>query len=561
MSATKKLRLRKKTSIPVLVGALGFVVFMFFLVEPTIKFSLKKSLEVIGGSEVNIESVEFSLLKGEFAVNELQITDPNKPDFNLISFEKFKFLIDPVSLLKLKFIIDDASLENLIFASKRENVGWVQKDEDGENNLSEAEKEQPKILREISKMLLGFNPVAEIGKIDLSQLPSVLKADGIKSDVDNKNIELSNLVQKLPETARIQASFNDISKLGKSKDLKKIKADLAKLNQGKNEANSYVKQLTTAGSTVAGSIRQLNKTIGDLDTDITGDLGQVLSQLSLPDLEFKGLAEELFGKEIDDSLAKLKAYYKYIEPHLKKLQKEKVEKIEASFRKSGERIIFSDEKIPGFWLKKASIKTSKTTDSYKDSLSGNIKDLTTALDLTQLPMTFEVAGSLESLDIPNFSFDSRVSDGDAGVKFNSSLALSGLSVVDRGLSESESLNLKIKNSTADMKIGFGYYNQATNVDLNTVFTNVKYDIRSDDQRVLSTLKPIITSIDKITLSAEGKGDFSNLSWKVASNLADKLKYGLSDALSNQIRTVKKTITRKVRDEIGQKKERFVCKGS
>lgn len=555
---SKKINIRKKTSIPVLVGVAGFVLFMNFMVEPTMRFSLKKSLEIIGGSEVNIKSVDFSFINGLFAINDLQITDPNNPDRNLISFEKFHFQIDPVSVLKLKFIVEDAKLDNLLFSSKRRSLGWVKKGKGEKSNLSKVEKDQSKILRKISTMLSGFNPLVEIGEVDLSRLPSLLKAGGLTSDLENKKNELSKIVEELPDISRIETSLKNFSRLGKSRDLKTIQTDIKKLNKRKKEAGTFVKKLTTASATVAESITDLNDAIDDLDTDIKGDLDHVFSKLSLPDLEFNGLAEELFDKEIYASIVKLKVYYNYLKPHLEKSKDRKVDKTRSIFRDSGERVIFFNDETPAFWLKKASIKTLKTTDTYKDSLSGNIRNLTSSLDLTQLPMKFEVSGRLESLGIPVFRFDSRVTGPDNSVELNSSLILSGVSVANRSLSESESLNLKVKSSFADMKVGFGYKNQAVGIAFHTTFNNVKYDLQSDDDRLLISLKPIIESIDKLTLNAKGEGTFSDLSWKVSSNLSDRLKNGLTSTLSSQIASVKKTITKKIRGEIGlTKKDLYV----
>jgi uncharacterized protein (TIGR03545 family) len=555
MSTKKELNMRKKIIVPVLVFFVLAGTYVHLFLDANLKFAIRKGLELAGGAEVNVESVNLSIVDGTFVIENLEITDPSKPEYNLVSFEKFNFNVSSVDLLKLKFIVDDASLHNFVFGSKRAHKGWVEElSEEELRNLSDAEKNQPKILRNISKMLLGFNPAAELEKIDLKQLPSVLKANGLKSDINSKNSELSALVAKLPNSSKLSSSTNKISSLGKSQDLKKLQSDLSVLKQSKSEAGSYVKQLALAGGAVTTGVSILNKSIDSLDSNIDGDLSEVLAQLQLPDLEFSGLAKELFGAEIDNSLEKYKAYYNYVEPYLKKTEEKSKAAKSQGFRNKGQRIVFAEERLPLFWLKNAKITTSKETDSYEDKLEGMASNITDALHLTSAPMLVELAGTLQSLDLQGFDLKAFISSEEKGEKYDLRVTVKGVEVEDRVLSESESFNLKIKDSTADVTFGASYYEGSAEVKVKSVFKDVKYDISSDNRKVISTLGPIVKKIKTINLTAVGKGTLEHLDWEISSNLADEIKKGLSKTLNSQIGKVKKSITRKVRDEIGKKKK-------
>lgn len=551
----KYLKLRKKTLVPSLLFVAGAVLFSVFLLDKSLKFGLTKALEIAGGAEVNVASLNLSILDGSLKIEDIEITDPSKPEYNLVSIGDLTFDLSSSGLLKLKFIVEEANILDIVFSGKREKAGWVEEiNPTEEENLTDAEKSQPKILRTISKLVLGFNPAADLEKIDINQLPSLLKANGLKSNIQEKNAELSTMVSKLPTQQAISQSSNELRSIGKSRDIKLLQNDLQTLKKNKSEASSYVSRLTAASAAVTAGAAVISKSISNLDGNIDGDLNEVLNQLNLPDLEFKGLAKELFGKEIDSVMHRSQKYYELVKPYIDSKKEEAKVKETLNFRLKGKRVVFSNEKLPVFWLKNAAISSLKETDSYKDEISGKITNFSSSIEKTKEPMLFEIAGSIGSIDLDSVAAKFFMEKVEKGVRKDLRLEAFGVKVENRELSDADSFKLAIKQARANITVTGTFLEQQIDIKAKSEFLNPKFDFSSDEEKVVKTIGPIIGKVSKVTLNAKGQGSLDGMDWSVESNLADVIKNGLKQTLSDQVNSVRKSVTRKVRDEIGKKKK-------
>ena len=100
------------------VVLLGIVVGgLYFFAESLTKKAIIKSAEATFGAEVNISEVQLSYSPLKLTVVDLQVTDSDKPEQNLFSFEQAAASVDVWQYLFGKVIIDELEVSQLAFST------------------------------------------------------------------------------------------------------------------------------------------------------------------------------------------------------------------------------------------------------------------------------------------------------------------------------------------------------------------------------------------------------------------------------------------------------------
>jgi len=112
------------------VVLLGIIVGLVVVLEVMFINKIARSgvvggLEYAQGAEVNVDTVDMSLVSGEFNLAGLQLTDPEKPTHNAPQISKIATHINIASLLSRRFTIDKLEVDKLERDVKRETPGKV----------------------------------------------------------------------------------------------------------------------------------------------------------------------------------------------------------------------------------------------------------------------------------------------------------------------------------------------------------------------------------------------------------------------------------------------------
>ena len=107
----------------IIVGLL--VVFEFTFIDKIARSAVIGGLESVQGAEVNAETVNMSLVGGEFNMTGLQLTDPEKPTHNAPQISRIATHISIASLLSRRFTLDELVVDKLERDAKRETRGKV----------------------------------------------------------------------------------------------------------------------------------------------------------------------------------------------------------------------------------------------------------------------------------------------------------------------------------------------------------------------------------------------------------------------------------------------------
>lgn len=119
----------------------------FFLLDMTVKKGLQSAISSTTGAEVNIGKAHLSLLGGTLDVEDLQVTDPDKPTHNLIQLETLAVDTSIQDLLRKSYVIERMAGSTLKRDVLRDKPGKVYAKAEEEVAEEEAEaKEAGKAL-------------------------------------------------------------------------------------------------------------------------------------------------------------------------------------------------------------------------------------------------------------------------------------------------------------------------------------------------------------------------------------------------------------------------------
>ncbi len=103
----------------------GIIIGSMFIPNEKIRQQASMRLTEANGAEVNISQVELAPVAGKFAAEGVQVTDPQKPEYNKFAVEKVSAKADITGLLMGKVILDEVKLSSLTFDTQRAEPGKV----------------------------------------------------------------------------------------------------------------------------------------------------------------------------------------------------------------------------------------------------------------------------------------------------------------------------------------------------------------------------------------------------------------------------------------------------
>jgi len=95
--------------------------FLGAFVAPTVEGTLAAA----NGAEVNVDSAKLSLLTGRLEIRGLQVTDPQRPEYNSFQAERVVADVSVADLMARRLVIDELRSENAVINTKKNKPGEV----------------------------------------------------------------------------------------------------------------------------------------------------------------------------------------------------------------------------------------------------------------------------------------------------------------------------------------------------------------------------------------------------------------------------------------------------
>ncbi|MEQ1878533.1 MAG: TIGR03545 family protein, partial [Bdellovibrionia bacterium] len=289
----------------IIVALIAFYFMVFF--DSHVKSAIEFGAGYVNGAEVNVGSVKTSFIKGDFAINDLQVTNVENPKVNSVEIGRmhFQFLWD--ALLRMKFVIQDASITDLQVGTPRKYPGRVTKKPDP---VVEEKKDENKgnALADATKLL--DCSVDMSGLKNIGNLQSKAKIEALQADLANKEKEWNASLAALPTGADIDSLKTRIStaKIGGTNNPAEIQQQIQNVDGLLKEANDKVGKVKVAGDTLKNGVSHFQNSLKEIDETVKKDIRDVESKLKLPSLDTESLSKQFFGDQFLAKLGQAKRY-------------------------------------------------------------------------------------------------------------------------------------------------------------------------------------------------------------------------------------------------------------
>ncbi len=362
-----------------------------------IRLGLIYTLEKAAGAEVNIDDVSVSLAPLALEIEDLQITDKNKPTHNTVSFARARAALEVWPALLGYHVINDLSIDGLGYGRERRSPGKVYRGE-----LANAEEQI-----DLTDMLkLDLPDVQEL--IARANLQSQAKGKALQELIGAQKQQLADLQAQLPKPeklAEIQAQIKTLtdSKIENAADLASKAEQLKNLQETLKAERDKVRQIQQA---LAQIRTQLQQSVQELRDAGVADWQQLQQLANLRDGGIAPLSQILLGDFWGKKIGQIEGFYRLVKPYIPD-EGGKGEPAAAPEPVLPNRILpLPRQPYPDFWIKNARVNWliggGEATVSLQDvTAQHHLIDAATrfSLDVENLPQlaAFELKGDFAIL--------------------------------------------------------------------------------------------------------------------------------------------------------------------
>ena len=190
-------------------GLAGFIVvagllvcFWAFAAGPLIKMAIERFGSDAVGAKVDVEDVSFGFNPLSLNIRGVQITDPDAPMTNLISFEKAVANIEPFPLLLGQAIVPELSLEGVATGTQRSVSGAIKK---AEKPKEEAKEDKPKAESSEAKTDVKNSELPSADDIlAREKLLTVERGEALETAYEQHSKAIEQAVANLPTEAELK---------------------------------------------------------------------------------------------------------------------------------------------------------------------------------------------------------------------------------------------------------------------------------------------------------------------------------------------------------------------
>lgn len=508
---------------------------------------LRQGIEYVAtqgnGAEVNIAAVHTSFLKASFELSGLQVTDKEKPSQNILELEsvRFKYLWD--ALLRLKFVVDEASINNIQIYKPRKSPGFVLPPEPAKpSKMNEIQieiisqiknKYHDNALGDLMGLLEGQDPKAQLEKIRAT-LKSETRVKEMLADVQAKKIFWDGKIKELSDTSKLKAIETDVQAISKSKNI------MDKIKAGKELADK-LKEVQAKVKDVKASSEQFQKefkVVSQYPTELQGlvkeDMNSLKSHLSIPKVDVKELAMNLFAGQFAEYIAKVRKYQALAKQYIPE-KKEAEEPVVPPKRSEGKTYHFKiTTGYPLFWLKRAAISSSGTAQTYSGNLSGELLNVSTDAKLIKKPIVLNVGGDFPKAQVSGMKLVVTVDHTTDIPKQTVHMQVNSFAIPEKMFVNSDKLKFGIQNATGTTNLLAQIQSGEIKASWNNSIQKPNYVVETPSKLGKEILTNVLNGIPVIYINGTVKGPWKDLDFDIDSNLGDGLANGFKEQLGTKI---------------------------
>lgn len=541
---------------------------------------MRRALEYIGtqvnGAEVNIGRFRTDFFGARLEIDDIQVTDKNKPERNIAQIGKIRFELLWDALLRAKFVINEAKILEIESLSPRQRAGFVvpppPPEKPGTSTLARIQNEvlsqtrkkfNDNFMGDLAAVLGGVDPKEQLKNIE-SELKSDARIKELEKELREKSAKWEQRIKELPQAqqmkeyeGRIKAlKFNGNNPIELAENIKEADKIFKEIEQ-------KVKLIDQASKDANGDAAHYTQAFKDLENMIQEDVKDLQKRLKIPSLDGKEFSQQLFMSMIERRLAGFSKYVEvarhYMPPKRSESDKQARKEEELVPRKRGQGKNFRfpiTTGYPLFWLKTAAISSEASKSNYSGNIKGEIKDLTSDPDFIQKPTVITLAGDFPGLKILGLDAKVTLDHTTETAREQAYIKIQKFPVDGYSFVNSSDVNLGLESAQGTTTVNASLANSELDMEIQSAFTEPSYSVDAKNKQVKEILDSVVKGISRITLNAGIKGSLSDFKMNVNSNLGDELAQGFKKQLDAKIADAQVQLRKIVDARVGQEKDRL-----
>jgi uncharacterized protein (TIGR03545 family)/uncharacterized protein (TIGR03546 family) len=368
-ASEKKDRTFRLMGIGVFGGIVGVIaLFLLFLLDPIMKWSLEYGASAALNRDVRIGDVNVDVAEGSITISTLEVAG-DKEGIDALSIAKTAVDIDLNALLFQQTHVESIVMQGMGFDTK----ATLKKNP----TIAEVVKAASKSAGE------KVSTTAADMKMELPKPKDLLAQAGLGSqkEVDAAKKEIAEMKAKWEKVYNeeltsesiepLKAEFKTLQKKAKTKDPAKLLALKGDIDTFKSNVKAYKKRLETIQSDFKKDQARIKVLMAKVKKAGEKDYAHLKSTYTLDGSGALNVVGALFGKEVQSYIAMGKKYYAMAEPYLKS---EKAEEVPVPPRGEGRWITFPSKlPQPDLLVKTTSINGLLKSQAF-DAMIKNITD-------------------------------------------------------------------------------------------------------------------------------------------------------------------------------------------
>ncbi|MBY0553947.1 TIGR03545 family protein [bacterium] len=565
-----------------IISALVYLYFVLFF-----DAHMKRAIEWGGykalGTELNIGEFKSSFIKGNVRITKIELTNRETPQFNSIELGDIRFDVKWDALLRVKFVIEEIAVEGVQFMSKRAYPGKVAPPEVDSNEPGFAQQLQDKALNKLDKenqnnILGDAAQFLKTGKFDdqiknlEGQLASKKMLEDMNAKWTAKRTDWDAKIKSLPTGPELNALNERFNKV-KFKDfanLQELDASVKEVDSIVKEIDSKTKQVQDLKSQLDADLKSIDQDYKAIDQQIKTDIATIKSRFKIPKIDAASFAKALFMSYLTPYMQKLDNYKamatKYLPPKYAKMvngeKKDSADddKIQPHPRSEGVTYEFPVKNgYPLFWIQKVSLSSKSNAQSDYGDFTGLISNITSNQRQIGKPTTVKINGSFNKMKLQGIHLDALLNNINKDAIIQYEFGIDSYPIADMQLIQSKDATISIPLTdssflTTGEVLGFKNYD----IKLNNTFSNVSFQIASENSTVNEVLKSTLGTINKFDLQASAKGELKDLNIDIRSSLGGDLEKAFQKLLQNKINEANEKLQAAINSEINKLKTQFTA---
>lgn len=532
------------------IVALGYLSFTLVL-----KNQLEHYASQAWGAKIEIGSLDLGLMPLELGVQNLQITDPDKPMENILVIKRIGASLNLYHLVVGRTVLEDVFFNDLALHQPRKTSGALPKKVKKKAAAETQDKTATNGI-ELPKMALP-NPDDILKRESLQTVETANEIQRQLSDLDQTWSKLQDTLPNDQTLKTYQKRLTDLTQ-GDLKDFKNFTAKKEAFEQLKSELEAKKQSIEKASRLLTTQLPKIQQQVAALKSMPQKDFNRLMDKYAMNQTGLSNVTYLLFGPQIQEWTDTGLKWYRKAEPFITKLKAMQAEraaeeakaKALAPQRALGENVVFKEyDPQPDFIVKRVDV----SGDMKWGRLEAKASQVTFDHPSTQLPILFNVKATPEG-QTNALTIKGQSSFVTPGAPINEAdFSWQAYQIKNWDVLKDDTLPVTMNQALVNVAgqvslIGLDQVDALINLDYQQVDMAVS---GSKSKEVARYIAPIFKEVNQFTVKADITGEVASPSIGAKSNLDQLLSKAFNKALNKEIAHVKTQLKQELNAQLQQ----------